>query len=629
MEEIGGVSALLFGIVLFIKDDESQTQSQSQSSILNDDILENACGSPKVEKRKRRPIKTLEEVVPLASSPILLLGKPKKTFVASGFIVDRETQKNRSRNPLTGTRISDSNSDTIEQKTKKRVGCFARKKEKETVISDTDSEPTVKRHSKNKIILSSLPSKASSSDSELTPKKASHKALKIVIITSSGQKSQPSMDQIELSDTDLDPTPKKEIASRYKTGFSDTLIDQIEVSDTDLDPTPKKVIASRYKTGFSDTESEPTPKKTKSSDPQSKSIIKKIKPACEKEIESDIEGFPPFGVFDRFDLSQESEIIPATQYMNELIRFNASTEVDQVVNAHHSVALMGSDSRNSVDIVQDDVDTVSDIQNSFNEAVVLDSVDILQNSEESKDVIKMTPKGDGFDGTDKLHAGSGSNKTEGPNYTNDIEVDAKNDECSQYSGVYNAHEKRFKTLNKQAETPTPGINNIVTATSSSGTNTKSTPISSEFITVPRTSSGANTKSTAISSEISTILSTPNSFITRLISQQHRHDNTPRTPLQTPQQNYQTPNCKPYRIRLEYQTPKKTTRTMLIPGNDGPNGTPKLIKYLPEEYKRRYKERHGTEVECDEVYFENEILCPRDSLKHVLENNETVTVFKKR
>ena len=69
--------------------------------------------------------------------------------------------------------------------------------------------------------------------------------------------------------------------------------------------------------------------------------------------------------------------------------------------------------------------------------------------------------------------------------------------------------------------------------------------------------------------------------------------------------------------------------MLIPGNDGPNGTPKLIKYLPEEYKRRYKERHGTEVECDEVYFENEILCPRDSLKHVLENNETVTVFKKR
>jgi hypothetical protein len=75
------------------------------------------------------------------------------------------------------------------------------------------------------------------------------------------------------------------------------------------------------------------------------------------------------------------------------------------------------------------------------------------------------------------------------------------------------------------------------------------------------------------------------------------------------------------------SPKKTKRIFTIPGNDGPLGTPKTVKYLIDETKKRFKERHKLESnDISDLYRNGEQLFQRDPLKHILESDAVVTTI---
>jgi hypothetical protein len=80
-----------------------------------------------------------------------------------------------------------------------------------------------------------------------------------------------------------------------------------------------------------------------------------------------------------------------------------------------------------------------------------------------------------------------------------------------------------------------------------------------------------------------------------------------------------------RVRVEYETPKKSRRSFLIPYNDGPAGTPKTVRWLIDETNLRYRERHNaTNSPIKQLLLDGEELCLRDPLRHILDPNANLT-----
>jgi hypothetical protein len=74
-----------------------------------------------------------------------------------------------------------------------------------------------------------------------------------------------------------------------------------------------------------------------------------------------------------------------------------------------------------------------------------------------------------------------------------------------------------------------------------------------------------------------------------------------------------------KVRISYETPKKSQRSFMVPYSDGPMGTPKTGRWLLHEVNLRYQERHHTDSSpINQLLLEGEELCLRDVLKHVLE-----------
>jgi hypothetical protein len=102
---------------------------------------------------------------------------------------------------------------------------------------------------------------------------------------------------------------------------------------------------------------------------------------------------------------------------------------------------------------------------------------------------------------------------------------------------------------------------------------------------------------------------------------------PKTPAMHSKSNNQPPMMidqtplteKAPRLRIHYETPKKSRKHFTIPYNDGPMGTPKTVRWLLDETNIRYKERHKTSSSSiKQLWFDGEELCPRDALKLILD-----------
>jgi hypothetical protein len=98
-------------------------------------------------------------------------------------------------------------------------------------------------------------------------------------------------------------------------------------------------------------------------------------------------------------------------------------------------------------------------------------------------------------------------------------------------------------------------------------------------------------------------------------------------LKTPQKIPRAVSEPLLRLKVQYETPKKSTRTFTIPYSDGPFGTPKTVAWLLQETKLRYEERHKHAVDFAEIILDDEPLCPRDALKHILEPNTNLLAKK--
>ncbi|KAJ3276068.1 hypothetical protein HDV01_006238 [Terramyces sp. JEL0728] len=91
---------------------------------------------------------------------------------------------------------------------------------------------------------------------------------------------------------------------------------------------------------------------------------------------------------------------------------------------------------------------------------------------------------------------------------------------------------------------------------------------------------------------------------------------------TPVKNFQPSKIR--KIQVEYTTPKKSNSKFTIPYYNGPNGTPKTFKWLLDETRRRYIDRHDVPGRIDKlVNEEGEVLCSWDVIEHMVEENEKV------
>ncbi|KAJ3322613.1 hypothetical protein HDV06_002827 [Boothiomyces sp. JEL0866] len=91
---------------------------------------------------------------------------------------------------------------------------------------------------------------------------------------------------------------------------------------------------------------------------------------------------------------------------------------------------------------------------------------------------------------------------------------------------------------------------------------------------------------------------------------------------TPVQQYKPTKIR--KIQVEYSTPKKSHSKFTIPYYNGPNGTPKTFKWLLEETRRRYIDRHDVPGKIEKlVNQEGEVMCSWDVIEHMIEENEKV------
>lgn len=91
---------------------------------------------------------------------------------------------------------------------------------------------------------------------------------------------------------------------------------------------------------------------------------------------------------------------------------------------------------------------------------------------------------------------------------------------------------------------------------------------------------------------------------------------------TPVQQYHPTKIR--KILVEYSTPTKSKSKFTIPYYNGPNGTPKTFKWLLEETRRRYIDRHDVPGKIDRlVNEEGEVLCSWDAIEHMIDENEKV------